>query len=263
MSPTWTTSRRLMSNTPRNPPASSGPPMTSTTMTSPSARPSPTSVEDEPITLKKKVCRPVCRRQAVMIERRDPLFPPHLTHKFRVSKKLRDTALKVNRLGLSWSNKESRFSLTVKQRFENTNSRPITTKEVSKSWMKFSSLNEEKCIVLIKETNDFDKIINFFMNRYWSKLGIFVKLMRKASVKCKNWCDFKAQHIRHNCDEKISGRSKYYPWTHWQEFRNYRMKSIACTIRWIFKMLNQYVVVIPTLSVNLCLSLLIQFLGEC
>ena len=56
---------------------------------------------------------PVCGRQSVMIERGDPLFPPHLTHKFRVSKKLRDTALKVNRLGLSWTNKESRFSLTV------------------------------------------------------------------------------------------------------------------------------------------------------
>ena len=30
--------------------------------------------EDEPITLKKKACRPVCRRQSVMIERGDPLF---------------------------------------------------------------------------------------------------------------------------------------------------------------------------------------------
>ena len=28
---------------------------------------------DEPITLKKKVCRPVCRRPSVMVERGDPL----------------------------------------------------------------------------------------------------------------------------------------------------------------------------------------------
>ena len=118
ISPTSTTSRRLMSNTSRSPRASSGSPMTSTTMTSPSARCSLTHAEDEPITLKKKACRPVCRRQSVMIERGDPLLA-HLVHKFRVSKKLRDTPLKVNRLGLSWNDKESRFSLTVQQRFKN------------------------------------------------------------------------------------------------------------------------------------------------
>ena len=63
-----------MPTTPRNPPASSGPSMTSTAMTSPSVRRSLTRTEDEPITLKKKACRVVCRRQSVMIERGDPLF---------------------------------------------------------------------------------------------------------------------------------------------------------------------------------------------
>ena len=48
--------------------------MTSTAMTSPSARCSLMRAEDEPITLEKKACRPVCRRRSVMIERRDPLF---------------------------------------------------------------------------------------------------------------------------------------------------------------------------------------------
>ena len=74
MSPTATSSRRLVSNTPRSPRASSGSLMTSTTMTSPSARRSLMRAEDEPITLKKKACRPVCRRPSVMIERGDPLF---------------------------------------------------------------------------------------------------------------------------------------------------------------------------------------------
>ena len=69
MSPTTTTSRKLMNTTPRNPRSSSGPRMTSTTMTSPSARRSLMRAEDEPITLKKKVCRPVCSRPSVMIER--------------------------------------------------------------------------------------------------------------------------------------------------------------------------------------------------
>ena len=52
--------------------------------------------EDEPITLK-KACRPVCRRQSVMAERRDSLLL-HLTHKFLMFKKLRDTTLKVKRI---------------------------------------------------------------------------------------------------------------------------------------------------------------------
>ena len=94
--------------------ASSGSLMTSTTMTPPSARRSLTRAEDQPITLKKKASRPVCRRRSVMIERRDPLF----AHLCRAPKKLRDITLKANRVGLSWSDKGSRSSLNVKQRFE-------------------------------------------------------------------------------------------------------------------------------------------------
>ena len=119
---TTTSSRRLVSNTPRSPRASSGSLMTSTTTTSPSARRSLTRAEDEPITLKKKACRPVCRRQSVMIERGNLLFADLC----RALKKLRDTAQKVRKSGFSWNDKESRFSLTVKQRVENTNSKPIT-----------------------------------------------------------------------------------------------------------------------------------------
>ena len=118
-----------MSNTPRNPRASNGTLMTSTTMTSPSARRSSTRAEDESITLKKKACRPVCGRQSVITEWGDPLFAQVSS----AQKKLRETRLRVTRLGLSWSDKESKYSLTVKQRYENTNSRPIMTEEVYKS----------------------------------------------------------------------------------------------------------------------------------
>ena len=56
--------------------------MLSPTMTSPSARRSLTRAEDEPITLKEKACRPVCRRQSVMIEPGNPLFAvTHVTRK--------------------------------------------------------------------------------------------------------------------------------------------------------------------------------------
>ena len=45
---------------------------------------------------------------------------------------------------------------------------------------------KKKFVVLIKEMNNFVEINYFFMNNYWSKIGFFVKLMRKASIKWEN-----------------------------------------------------------------------------
>ena len=63
--------------------------------------------------------------------------------------------------------------------------------------MKLSSLNEGRLIVLWQETNNIDEINNLFMNNYWNKIGIFVKLMRKVSMRWKNWIDFKGLHSIH------------------------------------------------------------------
>ena len=60
--------------------------------------------------------------------------------------------------------------------------------------MELSSLNEVTLIVLLQETDNFDEINKFFMYNYWNKSGIFVKLMRKVSLKWKNGRDFKAVH---------------------------------------------------------------------
>ena len=126
-SPTTTSLRRLMLSTPRSPQASSVSLMTWTTMTQLSVRLSSTRTEDEPITLKKKVCRLVIRRQQVMIERRNPWFAAtHVTSKVE---KFRDKTLKANRFGLSWIDKATKSSLVVKRRSENTNSRLISTKK--------------------------------------------------------------------------------------------------------------------------------------
>ena len=75
------------------------------------------------------------------------------------------TAQKVSKSGFFWSDKESRFSLTVKQRFENTSSRLVLTEEVFRSCMKRSSRRKKNFIVL-RQKNDVDNIINLFMNRY-------------------------------------------------------------------------------------------------
>ena len=42
----------------------------------------------------------------------------------------------MSKSGFFWNDKKSRFSLTVKQRFENTSSRLIVAEEVFKSKMK-------------------------------------------------------------------------------------------------------------------------------
>ena len=86
---------------------------------------------DELSTLMTKVHRPISRRLSV-IERGDPLWNS-LTHKFQTSEKIRATAQKMSKSGFFWNDKESKFSLIVKQRFENTSSRPILTEEVFKS----------------------------------------------------------------------------------------------------------------------------------
>ena len=66
---------------------------------------------------KRKHVRPVCRhRQWVMIERWNPLFV--VTSVTSNVTKFRDKTLKANRLGLSWTDKGSKSSLTVRRRLE-------------------------------------------------------------------------------------------------------------------------------------------------
>ena len=86
---------------------------------------------DELITLLTKVCRPVSRLLSV-IEQGDLLWNSFI-HQSQTSEKIRAAAQKMSKSGFFWNDKESRFSLTVKQRFKNTNSSSIITEEVFKS----------------------------------------------------------------------------------------------------------------------------------
>ena len=77
-------------------------------------------------------------------------------------------------------------------------------------------------------------------------------------MKWKNWSDFKVLHSIQL--RKVNWSKIEILFLNSQaRFRNYKIKLIVWMIREIFKMLNQYVVDIPTLSVSLCLSHLIQF----
>ena len=88
--------------------------------------------------------------------------------------------------------------------------------------MKRSSRRNKNFIVLIEKTNDAKEINNFFMNSYWSKIGIFVKLMRKVSVKWKNWLN-----IRHNREDKVDSISL----NSLARYKNKRMKVIVWMTR--------------------------------
>ena len=92
----------------------------------------------------------------------------------------------MSKSGFSLNDKKSKFSLIDEQTLANTSSKPIMTEKVSKSWTELSSLNEVRLIVLLKETNNVDKINKIFMNNNWTKIGIFVKLIWKVSMRWKN-----------------------------------------------------------------------------
>ena len=98
-----------------------------------------------------------------MTERGNPLFA--VTQVTRKVTKFRDKTLNANRLGLFWTDKGSKSSPAVKRRLGNTNARLIMTEEVYKNLLKRSSRSKNNFIVL-KQKNDVEKIINFFMNSY-------------------------------------------------------------------------------------------------
>ena len=193
MSPTTTSLQRLMSNTPRSPRTSSGSLMTFTTMRSPSVRRSLMRAEDEPITLKTKACRPVCRRQSVMAEPWDPLF----SDLCRAPKKLRITGQKMSKSGFFWSDKESRFSLTVKRRFENTNSRQKKYSKVE--WndrvtkRRYLSCSSRRRTTSTRSTTSPWIVFEAILGSSWSS-------WEKASMSWRNSCDFRVQLARYrNC----------------------------------------------------------------
>ena len=60
-----------------------------------------------------------------------PVVDRHKSHEsgYEIQRQL----LKMNRLGLSWTDKENKFSLNVRRRLEKTNSRLVMTEEVYKN----------------------------------------------------------------------------------------------------------------------------------
>ena len=96
----------------------------------------------------------------------------------------------------------------------------------------------------------------------WSKTGTYVKLMRKVSMKWKNWRSSRVPpSTLFREEDQLKTRTLF--WNLLARYRICKMKLIVWMIQKIFRMLNQFAVEIHTLPVNQCHSHLIQFLKEC
>ena len=219
-SSTTTTSQRPLKFSSRSPPATRGPLtcMTRRSVTTPSAERSlhhcslrsvkNQRAADKLVTLLKKVCCQVSRCLPVNEF-------SSLSSSVRENPS-RDSENEQIRILLERETEQILADWIVEQRLSNTSSKPIMIEEVSKNWMELSSLNEVRLIVLWQETNNFDKINNFFIHNYWNQMGIVVKLMWKVSMRWKNWSDFKGIHSMDFWQE-INRRPRDYPWTHSQD----------------------------------------------
>ena len=88
-----------------------------------------------------------------------------------------------------------------------------------------------------------------------------MKLMRKVSVRWKNWSDFKALHSTQLRGDNWS-KIQILSLNSQVRFRNYRIKLVALFQK-IFRMLNQFAVEIHTFPVNQCLFHFVQYLKDC
>ena len=113
--------------------------------------------------------------------------------------------------------------------------------------MKRSSRQLEELIAL-KQKNDVDKIIIFFMNSFRSKSGIYVKLMRSLK-EMEELTKFQSSTI----DTFLRRRSALEQDTFLEftgKIQELQMQLIVWTIPKNFRKLNHYAVDIPTLPVG-------------
>ena len=134
-------------------------------------------------------------------------------------RKFIDKTLKTHRLGLFWTDKGSRFSLTVKQRFENTSSRPIMTEGVFKSWMKcLESQNGESYRAHQGDEQLRQDHQLLHRTTIEAKTGIFVKLHEKSLNEMEELKKIQGSTFRpYYENEEVSRRPRYYPGTYSQD----------------------------------------------
>ena len=150
---------------------------------------------------------------------------------------VRSWTLNTHKLELFWTERNSNSSPNVTRRLRNTSSMLIMTEEVYKNWVRLLSLNRKNFIAL--KLKNFNDEINTTSSCtvIAAKLGIFVKLMRKVSVRWKNWSDFKALHSAQLRGDNWS-KIQILSLNSQVRFRNYRMKLVAVFIFYMVELVR-------------------------
>ena len=187
MSPTPTTSRRLTSSPAQSPwPLHSSPRKGSSrtwnTMTLHSRICFAKHTEYMSITPSEKACLSVSRRRPCPSERCDLL---ESEQDDLLDQVVRSYTLQLHRLEFCWTDRQSKFSSSVRRKLRNTNSRLIMTEQMCENYVKLLKLSKKTSTALkLKSFND--EINNLFMNSYCSKIRNYVKVIIKVSMKWKN-----------------------------------------------------------------------------
>ena len=133
------------------------------------------------ITLNEKTCLSVSRRLCPK-ERCDPLESERGD--------VLSQAVMMHRLELCWTDKKSEFLPSARQKWTVTKFNLIMTEECTKIWWNYwiSAGRTSSCSSWRTSTS---RSTASSWTVIAAKFGIFVKLMRKVSMRWKNWSDFK------------------------------------------------------------------------
>ena len=206
--------------------------MTLTTMMSPSARRSLMRAEDEPITLKKKACHPLCRRQSVMIERETRCLLIWLTS-FECSRN--ETQLrKWGQIRILLQRQREQILADCKAEIEKHEFQADYDRRSQKLNEMIESQKEEILSWSSRRRTTSTRSTTSSWTVFEAKLGSSWSSWEKPRWNGRIEA-ISRLHIRHNCKKKIALRSRHYPWTHWQDtgitewFPRYQSTSVFLT----------------------------------
>ena len=106
------------------------------------------------------------------------------------------------------------------------------------------------------------KNAEFYKKNYGDSTWNFVKTINKVLQKWRNYGNTRVLLSIQSQDESLS-RTRTLFWNYQAEYMNYQMKLLVRMIVKVSRMLNQFVVEIPTLPVDQCHSHLIRYLEDC
>ena len=161
------------------------------------------------VTLKKKACRPVCRRPSVVTERRDPLFAPHLTQVSSVQETQRHSSESEQIRILLQRQREQILAHCQAEIRKHEFQADYDRRSIHKMNEMIESQKEEICRVHQGDERlrrDHQLLHEKLLKQNWDLREAHEKrLSEMEELKRFQGSTFD------NCEEKIGRRSRYYP----------------------------------------------------